>query len=110
MKILKESTLNSWKKQRKCTGKGHGEYGCGALLELEVNDIYLEFRKKSYWSTADEEYSSYIAYTYNFKCPCCQNITCIDEKEIPKNIKNLILTSEKTIKDEKKYLRKIGDI
>ncbi|MCI8460020.1 MAG: hypothetical protein HFE81_01355 [Bacilli bacterium] len=108
MKILKESILISWKKEKKCTGKGHGEYGCGALLELEANDIFLEFQEKSYWSVADEDFNSYIAHSYNFKCPCCQKKTSIDEKEIPKNVRNAILSSEKTKKDKQKYFKKIG--
>lgn len=105
MKILKEPSV--WKKEKKCTGKGHGYYGCGALLEIEVDDISWDFESKSYWSYADQEMCSYIDYFYNFQCPCCKIKTRLEEKEIPKNIRKQLLNSDKFQKEKKKYLKKM---
>lgn len=104
MKILKEPAI--WKKEKKCTGKGYGSRGCGALLEIETDDIYLDFERKSYWSIADEEFCSYLAHSYKFQCPCCKNETHIDEKEIPENVRNIVLNSSKAKRAKTKYLKK----
>ena len=38
MKIIKKG--QRWSKEAKCTGRGNGGGGCGAVLRLSENDIY----------------------------------------------------------------------
>ena len=60
--------------KQKCTGFGNGGGGCGALLEVEREDIYL---------TSHTDITGETDYFYTFRCPCCSNETDIPEKNIP---------------------------
>lgn len=78
MKVLKEGP--GWNIEQTCTGKGNGDGGCGAVLLVEKDDIYMT------WHT-------YLAgdtdYYYTFTCPCCDVKTDIPEEELPLTVRNL---------------------
>lgn len=79
MRVIREG--KGWFIEEKCTGKGNGGGGCGALLEVEKNDIYLTY---SYDYLGDK------STFYTFKCPCCGTENDIDAEYIPSGIKKLI--------------------
>ena len=76
MKVLQEGP--GWSIKQKCTGIGNGGGGCGALLEVERNDIYL---------TSSTDLSGETDYYFTFRCPCCDIETDVPEKDIPTIIK-----------------------
>lgn len=91
MKILEEG--KKWSINCRCRGFGIIGGGCGALLEIEANDIYAIIKK------VEDETSELMylrdEYCYTFKCPCCNIETEIDGKDLPINIKRNALESLK---------------
>lgn len=74
MKVIKEGTgQNGWAKELKCTGKGNGAGGCGAVLLVEEGDLF----KTS--STARDETTDYIT----FECCSCNVWTDVTDSKIP---------------------------
>lgn len=68
MKVLKKGKpQKGWAKNYKCTGKGNKGGGCGALLRVEEDDLFLTF------SHAGNETTTYIG----FKCCDCGVLTDI---------------------------------
>jgi len=63
MKILKKGT--NWTAKMSCTGKGNGDGGCGAELEVERDDLFLTH------SHARDETTTYVTV----KCPQCKTLT-----------------------------------
>lgn len=39
MKVIVEGKSGGWSKRFKCTGRGNGDGGCGALLEVTESDL-----------------------------------------------------------------------
>lgn len=76
MKILKVGKNNQWSRECKCTGKGNGGGGCGALLLVEATDLYYTY--SSHYDGSNEVYIT-------FCCTQCQVQTDIDN--IPHYIK-----------------------
>lgn len=76
MKVLQEGP--GWSIKQKCTGIGNGGGGCGALLEVEREDIYL---------TSSTALSGETDYYFTFRCPCCDIETDVPEREVPAIIK-----------------------
>lgn len=75
MKILKKGReQRGWSKECKCTGKGNGGGGCGALLLVSEYDIY-ETRSSHYDGSTD--------YYKTFSCPQCGVETDIDDPHAP---------------------------
>lgn len=72
MKVLKEGP--GWSIEKNCTGKGNGGGGCGALLAVEREDIFL---------TSDGDYTGCAEYFFTFKCPCCDVMTNLTNDEVP---------------------------
>lgn len=70
MKILKKGTIKpTWSEQVICTGKGNGGCGCGANLEVYLEDVY-KTRSYSYDGSSDP---------YNtITCPVCSTETDIE--------------------------------
>lgn len=63
MKIIKKGReQKGWSKEHTCTGKGNGGGGCGALLLVSENDLYM---------TSRSDYTGDTDYFTTFKCPCC---------------------------------------
>lgn len=56
MKVIKKG--ESWSKKYRCTGRGYGGGGCGAILLLTRHDLY---------ETCPEAHEEWI----NFCCPEC---------------------------------------
>jgi len=69
MKIVKEGRpQKGWAKEFKCTGKGNGDGGCGAVLLVEKGDLFHTYR--SFMGREEEWYTT-------FECPCCKVLTDI---------------------------------
>lgn len=68
MKIIKES--KKWSKKIRCTSKGNGDDGCGAILLIEARDLYR---------TYDCDYNGPDSIYNTFTCPCCKalNDVCV---------------------------------
>ena len=60
--IKKGREQKGWSKEYACTGKGNGGGGCGAVLLVSENDLYM---------TSRSDYSGDTEYFVTFKCPCC---------------------------------------
>lgn len=64
MKVLKKGrNQKAWAKEFECTGNGNKGGGCGALLLVEITDIYLTF--SSHYDGSNETYRT-------FSCPICK--------------------------------------
>ena len=65
MEIIKPGTKKqkAWAKNYKCSGSGNGGGGCGALLRVEVTDLYYT---RSGCGRDDYE-TTYVTFT----CPQC---------------------------------------
>jgi len=71
MKVLKKGRpQKGWSKELKCTGRGNGGGGCGALLLVSKSDLYCTV------SCALHETDYYVT----FCCPCCGVETDVDER------------------------------
>lgn len=79
MKILKEAPV--WKKKIKC-GEKEWEYGCGALLEIEQNDISVR---------EEIDLEGDPCNYFEVKCPCCGKKIELSKGEIPVKIKMNLL-------------------
>lgn len=84
MKVLQEGP--GWSIKQKCTGIGNGGGGCGALLEVEREDIYL---------TSSTDLSGETDYYYTFRCPCCDIETDVPERDIPAIIKRNLFNQKR---------------
>jgi len=62
-----------WSKQKRCTGSGNGDGGCGALLLVEESDI---FRTESHVHMDTDAYAT-------FQCSECGVKTDFDDDEVP---------------------------
>ena len=71
MKVIKKGRPQTgWAKELACTGAGNEDGGCGAILLVEIDDVY---ETSSTFCGRDRT-------TYNtFKCPECGVETDIDE-------------------------------
>lgn len=77
MKVIKKGRKQKgWSKRFKCTGRGNGRGGCGAMLLVEEGDLY-----RTYSSHYDGSHEVYIT----FSCPCCGVETDV-EADIPSRI------------------------
>lgn len=86
MKVIKEG--ESWSIQQTCSGIGINGSGCGAILEIEEDDIYA-IVKLIDAETPDFLYSQHD-YCYTFRCPCC-NIETEIKAYLPVDIKRRVL-------------------
>lgn len=87
MKVLEEG--QKWSIDYRCLGIGLPCGGCGALLNVEAEDIYAIVKKVD--DETDEFMYSRNEYCYTFKCPCCNIETEICEKDLPINVKRKAL-------------------
>ena len=77
----------NWKKEVICSGAGNdnsqiGRNPCGVLITATEEDIILTYRK--FWDGEKLDY-------FSVKCPHCQSITDLDEREIPQIVKDYAL-------------------
>jgi len=78
MKVLTPGRKQKgWAKESICTGKGNGEGGCGAVLLVEEDDMYLTF--SSHYDGSTDQYNT-------FKCCCCGVET--DIKDVPTHVRD----------------------
>lgn len=83
MKVLKKENTNIWGTVQVCTGYGNGDNGCGALLLVREEDVFVTF--------LDDIRGPETKFFYTFKCPICGRLTDIPENEIPAKIKELVM-------------------
>jgi hypothetical protein len=77
MKVIKKGReQKGWSKEYKCTGKGNGGGGCGAILLVSEGDLY---------QTASHHYDGSSEYYTTFRCPCCSVQT--DVEDVPSSVK-----------------------
>lgn len=105
MRVVKEPV--KWKIEKECVANRNYDGGCGAVLEVSLEDIYLDYEEKSYYSQGDRDYYSYVHNLYLFKCPCCGKENLMDEEEIPSNVRLAAFNAERNQISYKKYLRKM---
>ena len=61
MKVIKAGRKQKgWSTEQECTGYGNGLGGCGALLLVEVSDVYITLRCCLHETDV----------FYTFRCPC----------------------------------------
>ena len=92
MKVLEKCEMPKWNIEKKCTGSGNGNLGCGSKLLIDEDDIFRTCREH-YWGETD--------YYYTFKCPICGENTDISENLIPNRIKLKVMNS---FKERNKHL------
>lgn len=86
MKVIKPGNQGKgWTLNHYCTGWGHGDNGCNALLELERDDLRFAVGYGSFVGDMD-----YKEPTVAFKCVCCGCITDLGRNEWPPNYNTLI--------------------
>lgn len=74
MKIVKPGReQKGWAKEYECTGAGNNGGGCGAVLLVEIGDLYRTF------SHARDETSVYITFT----CAACGVETDVKKSDVP---------------------------
>ena len=78
MKVLKEG--KGYIVEVECTGKGNGMAGCGAILGISKEDVYM---------TSSSDYTGDTDYFYTITCPCCGVETDIDSMGLPQSVKKL---------------------
>lgn len=76
MKVIEEGP--GWGIEQKCTGKGNGGGGCGSLLLVGQDDIFIT--EQHCYHGENETY-------YTFKCSVCGKKTDILETKLPPAVK-----------------------
>ena len=84
MKVLQHGNPNGWEIEWDCSGAGNGNGGCGALLLVAEDDIFV---------TANTDYAGDTDYYYTFKCPDCGRMTDIPAKKIPTAIRDKVMSA-----------------
>lgn len=79
--IVPPKNGRSWSIKATCTGFGNEGKGCGAVLEVEREDLRYYKGSDSDWGDSEPAVS--------FKCPCCGTVTDIGLKDYPSNYRNL---------------------
>lgn len=77
MKVLEPGP--GWSLKVRCTGNGNGGGGCGALLQIEKEDLYI-----TYHHCYDGSTDTFVT----FHCCVCGMETDIDNKDVPYAIKD----------------------
>ena len=80
MKVLEKGP--GWSIKQECTGIGNGGAGCGSLLLVEADDIYM---------TESYDYGGGHDIYYTFTCPICGRETDIKSGSLPSAIKDKVL-------------------
>lgn len=78
MKMLENEKPRSWEIEKKCTGYGFKEKGCGARLLISESDIITEI-------------SGFQDIYFSFKCPCCGSFTDIPESDIDSRVRKKLV-------------------
>lgn len=86
MEILEKGP--GWSIERKCTGFGLGDGGCGSRLLIQEYDIYTK-------ESCDYDGSGSIVYYYVFQCPVCGKETTIPSCDLPGSIKKNAIKRKK---------------
>lgn len=72
MKVLEKGNGIGWIATISCTGKGISNYGCGALLEIDKDDLFMVY---------GGDYTESIPYAAII-CPECKAQTCLEDMKI----------------------------
>lgn len=76
MKVLKEG--KGYLLEVTCTGKGNGGAGCGAVLGVSKEDVYM---------TESYDYGGGHDIYYTIRCPRCGTETDISIDKLPDSVK-----------------------
>ena len=80
MEVLKKG--EAWSLNIMCTGNGNGNGGCGSLLKISAEDLFLTYG----FAYGFMDQPTYIT----IKCPVCKKYTDLDASKVPYQIsKNL---------------------
>ncbi len=100
MKIIKEPVPVSWSIEKECIADvSTGDYGCGAVLEVDMSDIYPKMKMQYGYDERDGESYRYQVQIFVFRCPCCGKETSIKDNDIPDKIRKIIVNKEKEKKE-----------
>ena len=79
MEVLQKG--KGWHLKEKCTGKGNGDGGCGSLLKIEEQDLFITMNY-CYDGSSDR----YIT----FQCPVCKWYTDLSDSKVPYQIQKTL--------------------
>lgn len=85
MRVLKPG--KAWTKEVTCTGFGNGDGGCGAVLEVEIEDLF---------QTSNTDMAGDTDYFTTFRCMECKLLTDILDKDVPHALRPRIAKKERT--------------
>ena len=86
MEVLQKG--EGWNLKQICTGYGNGGGGCGSLLKVSAEDLFVTCN--SAWGFIEQ--TKYIT----FECPVCKIYTDLDDCDIPYQIrKNIKFKNQK---------------
>ena len=74
MEVLKKG--KGWNLKQKCTGYGNGNGGCGSLLKVEEQDLFLTYSDSDRYIT--------------FQCPVCNKYTDVNDSKVPYQIQKTL--------------------
>ena len=83
--------MKNWNIYVDCTGMGNdnskiNRTPCGKSILVTAEDIIITYRK--FWDGEKLDY-------FSIKCPHCQSITDLDERKIPKEVKDYAYLKER---------------
>ncbi len=88
----------TWRLKVTCDGKGmkatndsRGNVPCGALLSINMNDVFTDF---------SFTYTNNKTYQYLIKCPCCKCITELSPDKVPNFVKYVAKSKTEFAYDE----------
>ncbi len=76
MKVLEMGP--KWSYKMRCTGSGWAGSGCGALLEIEEDDVF----ESSHTDIAGD-----TEYYFSICCPVCNQNTDVNKSVLPEKVK-----------------------
>lgn len=80
MEVLKKG--EAWSLNIMCTGNGNGNGGCGSLLKVSAEDLFLTYG----FAYGFMDQPTYIT----IKCPVCNIYTDLDARDIPHQIRTKV--------------------
>jgi len=101
MKVIQSGNpAGAWSKEYSCTGLGNGNGGCGAILEVNGNDIMHTY----YTIMGREE-----CHCFTIECPECKTWTDLIESDIPVAIRSKILKLPNCVQNDPTRRHTLGN-
>lgn len=101
MKVIRKGRdQKGWAQEFICTGRGNGKGGCGAILLVEEDDMYITTRYCGIDDSTDH---------YNtFKCCDCGVETDLPNAEVPSRVRNK-MTTKRRARQERNKMKAIDE-